>query len=156
MGMKGPAPTPRKILEARGSWRADLCADEVQFPPGKPTCPAWLDEEARAEWRKQVKQLDAAGILFEVDGAVLAAYCEAWGEFRMLAELIKSKVKKAPDTGYQEAINQGLVNAKNRAVERLVRLAGQFGFSPAARARVKGPQGGNRGEDEGKARYFAG
>ncbi len=63
MGARGPAPTPTKILEARGSWRAKARAGELTFPVERPECPAWLSTEARAEWDRVVERLEGAGVL---------------------------------------------------------------------------------------------
>src|SRR5262245_17317041 len=81
MGRRGPQPTPTEILRLRGSWRAKEREGEVVYSRGRPTCPAFLSREAKAEWRRQMPQLEAAGVLATVDRAVLAAYCEAWAEF---------------------------------------------------------------------------
>ena len=53
MGARGPAPTPRDLLPF-GSWRRGARSDEVQFPPGPPSCPKALTGEARKEWRRVV------------------------------------------------------------------------------------------------------
>lgn len=155
MGARGPAPTPTEILKARGSRRAQERAGEVQFERGRPTCPAWLGKEAKAEWNRQVKQLAAAGILQKVDRALLAAWCEAWGEFAGITCAIGERLRQDPVLGYSVIISNGLMNAKNKAVERLLRLAQQFGFSPAARVRIRAAGD----EDDGGAetlRYFSG
>src|SRR5688572_22544012 len=81
MGARGPQPVPTPILAARGSWRAKLRDGEPRFSDTTPNCPASLKGEARAEWRRQVKQLRGAGLLSQADRAMLAAFCEAWGEF---------------------------------------------------------------------------
>lgn len=167
--MRGPAPTPTPILKARDSWRANERTGEVQFPEGAPPCPAFLNREAKAEWRRQVKQLQAAGILCQVDRAALACWCEAWAEFVEIREAIETILTRQRDLGenatsqdvqreigYVVAINAGLLNAKNKAVDRLLRLAQQFGFSPSARARIKGPQLQEQTSGTGKARFFAG
>lgn len=149
MGARGPQPTPTETLKARGSWRAKLRAGEVQYERGVPSCPTWLSREAKAEWKRQVVQLDGAGVLQLADRAILAAYCEAWGE---LWELSKG-VKKL---GYVKAIQRGLLSAKNRAADRLVKLADRFGFSPAARARVKATDEEEQVGGEETLRYFDG
>src|SRR5262245_49227502 len=140
--MSGPAPTPTETLKARGSWRAKDRAGEVQFERGAPSCPTWLGREAKVEWKRQVAQLEAAGVLQLVDRALLAAYCEAWGDFHALTKDVRA-------LGYARAIKLGLVSAKAKAADRLVKLADRFGFSPAARARVKGGEVGD--EDGGEA-----
>ena len=141
MGVRGPAPTPTPILEMRGSWRAKERAGEPRLPAAAPSCPAVLKGEARAEWKRQCRQLERMRVVTEADRAALAAYCEAWGEFAAL-------LKKIADTDYEAAIAKGYVNAKNRAAERVVRYAQQFGFTPAARARVRA-EGPKKADDQG-------
>ena len=141
---RGGTPLSKATLEARGSWRAAKAEPQLSFPPGRPTCPDWLGPEAKAEWRRQVQALEAAGVLALVDRALLAAYCDAWGEFRELVERLDLD-RDAWRTRSQ----------KNLAAERLLKLAAQFGFAPAARARIKAP-GTEEQSSGGKARYFAG
>jgi len=146
-----PAPTPTPILEARGSWRAKGRIGEVQFKRGRPARPDWIKGDARAEWDRQVKQLDDAGILQKVDGAILACWCETWGEYvsaiRELAKLpAGGLLLKTAAGGFMP---NPLVWIKNAAKRQLVTLAGQFGFTPAARTRIKSIEDGDNGEGEG-------
>ncbi len=150
MGLRGPAPTPTKILEMRGSWRAKEREGEPQFPRARLKAPAWMSDEAKAEWRRVVKACDPLGILADVDRAVLVAYCETW------AEMVAIDRDLAAKAGQPAESLEGLRSARHRAVTQLVRLAGQFGFSPAARARVKGSVADEGSAGEGKSRYFAG
>ena len=144
MGSRGPAPMPTEQLKARGSWKANERVGEVQFEKGRPTCPGFLVGEAKHEWTRQIEQLDAAGILQVTDRAMLAAWCEAWGEFVELTKTIRTKVESAEATGFDRAYLHAqpgykeLVKSKNAAVERMLKLAQQFGFSPSARTRIKG------------------
>jgi P27 family predicted phage terminase small subunit len=154
--MRGPQPTPTAILKARGSRLVAGRAGEVEFPAGTPQCPAWLAEEAQAEWKRQVKQLKTAGVLCLVDRAALAAYCDAWAEFVTCCTAFEERMKDGLPLAFQRAVNEGIVNAKARAVERLLRLAREFGFTPAARARIKGPGEKEGKADNGKSRFFAG
>lgn len=147
MGRRGPPPTPTEVLRLRGSWRAKEREGEVVFPPGRPSCPAFLSKEAKAEWKRQARALEAAGILASVDRAVLAAYCEAWAEFVDMRKRLDETgplVKAASGN----IVTNPLVTQKNRAVARLVALAGHFGFSPSARARIKAPEGQGKQGDE--------
>lgn len=130
MGSRGPLPVPTPILQARGSWLAPLRAGEVCFDRSAPSCPSWLDKEGKAEWKRQVKQLDKQGILQITDRAVLACWCEAWSEL-CAAKKLAAALENLDD-------RPKLVRLKNAAVERLLRIAQHFGFSPAARARIKG------------------
>lgn len=154
MGARGPAPTPTRILEARGSWLAKGREGEPRPPVKAPSCPAWLPKEAKAEWRRQVKQLQAMGLVAEIDRPLLAAYCEAWAEFVGACAAVEERLRQDKVQGYALAVKDGLVNVKNKAVERLTRIAQQFGFSPSARARLRTPDREER-QDSGKGRFFA-
>lgn len=136
MGRRGPAPTPTKILAARGSWRADERPNEPTPSAETPKCPDWLSVEGRAEWDRICRQLDAMGILAAADRALLVAYCEAWAEFAAMEKLLKKMqpmLKTKKGVWYQNPI----IGVRNRAFERLRRAACEFGLSPASRTRVQ-------------------
>jgi len=151
--MRGRMPTPTAILEARGSPCAKPRLGEPRLPVERPSCPRWLKGETRAEWNRQAKALESAGILARCDRALLAAYCEAWGEF-------VEAVRRLEADGYTTTTDKGYTMAspwvaiKNRAVERLVKLADRFGFGPAARARLRVVSDHGSEPDNGKLRFF--
>jgi P27 family predicted phage terminase small subunit len=156
MGARGPAPTPAKTLQARGSWRAKLAEGQMSLPVERPSCPAWLEGEAKAEWKRQVEQLLRAGVLAKIDRGVLALCCEAWGEFIELRDQVKSLRARQPEAvvGTLVAISKGLLAAKNKAAERYVKLADRFGFSPAARTRIRATEQTEDEQSDGKSRFF--
>jgi len=55
--------------------------DEIELPPGVPEKPEFLDDFAAEEWDRIVEKLSGYGILSNIDGAVLAVYCELYSEF---------------------------------------------------------------------------
>ena len=149
---RGPAPTPTKLLKVRGSWRAKTRENEPELPVKAPPAPAFLNAEAKREWARQVKHLQTMGVIAEADRALLAFYCQAWAEFlEVNADLKKEGLTFSTETGY--ILPHPLVAIRNGAFERAKKIAAQFGFSPAARARLKG---GAAKEDkpDGKARFF--
>lgn len=134
--MPGPSPTPTPILKARGSWRAKERGGEPSPALETPSCPSWLKGESRREWQRQCAQLRRLGILAKCDRAMLAAYCAAWGEFvEAQAWVEENGFTAVSPNGCR--ILEPMVGVRNRAVERLIKLADRFGFSPAARARVR-------------------
>jgi P27 family predicted phage terminase small subunit len=145
MGLRGPAPTPTKILEARGSRRAKTRNGEPMPRVEAPSCPAWLGKEAKAEWRRASRELRRLGILAKLDRATLAIYAEAWGEFVALTAEVQR-------LDYEQAIAKGILSAKNKAAERVLRYGREFGMSPSARTRlcIEPPQA----EDPDAARFF--
>jgi P27 family predicted phage terminase small subunit len=122
-----------------GTFRKDrhgALGEQVQFPATRPTCPAWLGKEAKAEWKRQVKALEAAGILASVDRALLAVWCDAWADFAQAATLIAQHgplVKRANG----DLARSPVARLRDSAAQRLLAVAVQFGFTPVARARIK-------------------
>ena len=51
-------------------------------------CPKWLEPEAKKEWRRLAKQMEAIGILTEVDMAAFAGYCQAYARWKEAEEFI--------------------------------------------------------------------
>lgn len=144
----GPAPTPKHILQMRGSWRAKGRSGELQFPCERPSCPNWLSREAKAEWRRIVKELQAAGAIAKVDRTLLALYCDAVGE----VEILTGRIAEREAAGADEKEIWHLRNARHKAADRVAKLAVQFGFSPAARCRIKSPE--PAGEEKGELERF--
>ena len=133
---RGPAPTPTPILKLRGSWRGDARSGEPRPPvesPGDP--PAVLKGEARREWRRVTRLLVAMGCIAKIDRALVTAYCEAWGEFVEASRELQTSglILKTAD-GY--FYPNPLAGIRSRAVERMTRLAAQFGLSPSARTKL--------------------
>ena len=85
-----PKPTRLKIL-AGNPGKRQLNAREPQPRRGRPGCPSWLDAEAKAKWAAVVPELDRLGVLTIVDGDVLAAYCQAWAEFKLATETLRKE-----------------------------------------------------------------
>src|SRR2546427_814379 len=127
--MPGPPRTPTAILAARGSWRAKTRSDEPKPPAERPSCPKWLRIEAKAEWRRQVKALEQMGLLAKCDRALLGVYCEAWADLVELSDLLCVVPAEGDDA-------RRLARYRHAAADRLLKTAQQFGFSPAARARL--------------------
>jgi P27 family predicted phage terminase small subunit len=153
MGLRGPVPTPTKILQARGSRLAASREGEVQYPEGAPRCPAWLPAAAKREWKRIVPMLEGAGVLSQADLGPLACYCVAISELEEATRLIAAEGRSIA-MGKQTQPHPAV--AQQRSAWQAVKVfSAMFGFSPADRARVKGP-GPKAEEPSGKARFFGG
>jgi P27 family predicted phage terminase small subunit len=138
MGQRGPHPMPTKILALRGSWRAKTRPQEPQPPPARPTCPAWLDRQAKAVWRQLIPRLATFGLLSQVDGAALARYCVLTVRWRGAMQFIQQYGETYPIKNEQGAIigMQPFPQTwimKSLGAE-LLRLEREFGMTPSARA----------------------
>ena len=79
LAQRGRKPKPTAIKELEGNPGKRQLNEYEPHPAAKaPTCPKWLDDDAKKEWRRLAKQMEQIGILTEVDMAAFAAYCQAY------------------------------------------------------------------------------
>jgi len=136
----------------------DRQAREVQAPHGRPKCPTWLDEEAKAAWRQVVPMLEGMGVLTKADGNALARYCRIWSRWRKAEDFIDEHGLVYPlkdDDGNVKCVQQWpQVSIANKLAQQLTRLEGEFGLTPSARARLQLAPAGTELPDHDKARFF--
>ena len=151
--MRGRKPTPTNLKLLRGNpGRRPINQREPKPAPKTPGIPTWLSNEARAEWRRVVPELDKLGLLARVDRAALATYCETWSTFvaaeRLIHEhgiVILKKVQEAlTDEGvviiYQQPVkNPALMVARDCAAQ-IRGFCAEFGLTPSARTRIEVPE----------------
>ena len=80
-----PKPTAVKVLEGNPGKRG-LNAGEPKPEKKAPRCPAWLEAEAKKEWKRMAKQMERLGILTEIDMAAFAGYCQAYARWKEAEE----------------------------------------------------------------------
>src|SRR6185312_13563492 len=103
--------------------------------PVIPDCPTELGPAARREWDRLVGQLASLRILTALDRAALAAYCGAYGLWAEATEAIqKYGVMVKSPTGFP--MQSPYVSIANRQAEIMMRIASEFGFTPASRSRI--------------------
>lgn len=110
--------------------------------PGIPPCPEHLGELARAEWDRITPDLLTAQLINPLYMAVLAVYCDAWGEYVLARQMIKAPedqgggyMVKTPN-GY--SVQSQWLAVMNKAFERMMKAAAEMGLTPSAMARVAG------------------
>jgi P27 family predicted phage terminase small subunit len=103
-----------------------------------PECPPELGPVAHREWDRLVGELAVLRLLTNLDRAALGAYC---GSYALWAEAMEAIQKfgtmvKSP-SGYP--IQSPYVAIANRQAEIMMRIASEFGFTPASRSRISTP-----------------
>ena len=115
MATRGRKPKPTAMKELEGNpGKHPLNTSEPKPNKKAPACPKWLEPEAKKEWRRLAKQMEAIGILTEVDMAAFAGYCQ-----------------QVP----QVSIAQTYLKIMNKFAE-------QFGLTPSSRSRIIASDGG--------------
>jgi len=103
-----------------------------------PECPPELGPPARREWDRLAGELASLRLLTNLDRAALAAYCGAYALWAEATEAIQKygAMIKSP-TGYP--VQSPYVAIANRQAEIMMRIASEFGFTPASRSRIATP-----------------
>jgi P27 family predicted phage terminase small subunit len=95
------------------------------------TCPQWLDDIGKVEWKKLLPQLD----LTKLDVNALATYCQA------VAELEHATATLTKEGRYYTAKNGCLcqhpcVSTQQQAMEKILKFGKELGLTPAARKKM--------------------
>lgn len=148
MGARGPAPKPTALRIVEGNpGKKPLNHDEPKPTLGIPSCPMWLEPEAKKEWRRISRELDKIGMLTLVDGTALAGYCESYARWRQAERALTEhgNLTYETDTGY--ARERPEVGIAQRYLGLVKQFAAEFGLTPSSRTRITVPEKGN-GEAE--------
>lgn len=169
MGKRGPKRKPTSQLEAAGRDPKRRRPKNEPKPPSrskKPKPPPWLSAGGRVEWNRLAQTLYDIGTLTIVDENLFAAYCEAAAQYRQASLDLQAMAKEDKIThggvikthggNFIQNPMVGLVNTLRRD---MLKLAAEFGLSPASRASIElggggGGGGGGRPIDRVAERFF--
>lgn len=136
-------PTSLKVLEGNPGKRP-LPVNEPKPAPIAPRCPAWLNKEARKEWRYMAPLLSRLKLLTQIDKANLAAYCHSYAQL-IEAEAYLAKhglgwaIPQRDGDGVIIGMNAGefaQVRTVRNCKAEIVRYSAMFGLSPVDRSRI--------------------
>jgi P27 family predicted phage terminase small subunit len=153
--MRTPKATSTRVIQSHSrTFDEQNASKEVSSGPEKPPvpaeepksvsvveCPPELSPTARQEWDRIAPELAAVGRLTPVDRGLLAAYCTAYAIWIEAVDALQryGAMIKAP-TGYP--VQSPYLATANRQVEIMIRIASEFGFTPASRSRLPSPSKG--------------
>ena len=115
-----------------------LNAHEPRPEPALPECPPELSPTAQREWARLTVELSKLNLMTNLDRGALAAYCGAYAVWAEAMEQIQKygTMVKSP-TGFP--IQSPYLAIANRQAEIMMRIASEFGFTPASRSRISAP-----------------
>lgn len=136
MAQRGRIPTPTaiKLLEGNPGKRP-INKNEPRPEKRAPNCPTWLEPEAKKEWKRMSKTLEAIGVLTQVDATAFAGYCQAYARWREAEEFLSKHgtIFKTP-SGYIQQVPQ--VSIAQTYLKIMKDFCSEFGLTPAARSRI--------------------
>ena len=142
-----PKPTNLRILQGNPGKRP-LPENEPKPTLLAPERPSWLVGEARREWERVVPELEKLGLLTVVDGAALAAYCQAYAtmvqaEKELRAHLRQHKkltVTYVNKAGADNEVPHPAIKIARDAATTMKAFMTEFGLTPASRVRLATPR----------------
>ncbi len=136
MSTRGRIPKPTAIKELEGNPGRRRLNDREPKPERKaPSCPNWLEPEAKKEWRRLARKMELMGVLTEADRGAFAGYCQAYARWKEAEEFISQHgtIVKTP-SGYWQQVPQ--VSIAQTYMKMMQKFAEQFGLTPASRSRI--------------------
>jgi P27 family predicted phage terminase small subunit len=148
MGARGPAPKPTNLKLIQGTFRKDRAPRTEPQPETKaPKMPTWLNRDGKREWKRIIGELEELGLVSELDRNVLAAYCQAFGEWREHSRAVYEN-GTTTISGAGSIVAHPEVAMRNDAYRRMLKAAQEFGLTPSSRTRINGAEGAREVEND--------
>ena len=132
---------PKKLNDETGTKRQNVHEkglEEADVAEAAPSymleCPLELPPRAREEWHRIVGELTALGVLSKFDLGPLAVYCGAYALWVDAMEVLR-QYGAMLKTRNGHPVQSPYMAIANKQAEIMMRLANEFGFTPAARHR---------------------
>lgn len=143
MGKRGPAPKPSAIAKLQGNpgKRALNKLEPVSPSVLDISCPEILQGHARAEWERIAPILLSIGVLKQTDLALLAAYCQACGDWQEAVAWMAENgttMTLHDDVGRVKSVQVvPQYRIARTAAEQMKRFGAEFGLTPSSRTQIK-------------------
>ena len=148
MSTRGRKPVPSALKELHGNpGKRPLNENEPKPLKKAPACPKWLEPEAKKEWKRLAKQMEAIGILTEVDMGAFASYCQAYARWKEAEEFLTQHgtIVRTPSGYWQQVPQVSIAQTYNKI---MTKLATEFGLTPSSRSRIIAADGSKDSADE--------
>lgn len=136
-----PKPTALKVFEGNPGKRA--IKSEPKPKAKAPSCPSWLDKDAKAEWKRVCSELVAMGVVTAIDRATLAGYCEAFSRWKQAVQTVQELGQYWVNEKFDSAGNHIIMHKRHPAVgiasealRDMRSMASELGITPASRTRL--------------------
>ncbi len=139
-----PKPTVIKLLTGNPGKRT-INKNEPKYNKAEVEPPEHLDNMAKAEWARIYDEMAAQGMITTVDRAALAGYCVSYSRWVRAETKLALMMEKSDDnlfggmifkTNKNNLSQNPLIRIADRALENMVRIAAEFGMTPASRSRA--------------------
>lgn len=151
MGRRGPVPAPDNVRRIRGMGPLrnpdGTKARRLILAPKAPAPPGGLSRMASAEWRRVTRELEAAGVLAQVDRGILTTYCTAWAHMMEAEAIMRVEGITAPGRE-KTRVRHPAWSIYREAARTMVNAAREIYATPVARLRIPIAPGAVAHEDD--------
>ncbi len=136
MGRRGPAPTPTKVKRLHGETRPSRLNHAEPLPSADlPKMPPDMDPDAKAVWRRVLRDMGHSGVIRSADTDVLRCYCEAVSRYAQAARLYAQSGPIVTRDG--NLVKNPLHQVARDNADEIRQFARELGLSPSARAGLR-------------------
>ena len=145
--------TPTRLKALKGTLQKcreidnEVHLQELKAPP---PVPSYFKGRAKKEWKIVTKTLFDLDMLYREDLPMLESYCYNVGLMEMAMRKLNDQGilgTYVNATGNKYIAKNKWISVYNEAVDRIVKLAAQFGFSPASRTHISMPTKAKNNEE---------
>lgn len=115
---------------------------EINFKADKIKPPKWLSNDSKKVFRQLVKEFEHNEMLKNVDVHHLALFADAFVNYIKCSEIIEQDglmIEHTNKAGETNKVPHPLLTKKKQLFEQLNKIMGEFGLSPASRAKLAIP-----------------
>lgn len=145
--MAGRNPVPISVLQQTG--KKHLTKEEIntrdkaekKYKPksNQVKAPEWLDEVAKKEWRRIVKELKELDLVTNIDVPALSICCDAYSKYvKATIDINKTGllVNHTNKNGSKNIVQNPLILIANKYSEIYKKYCSDFGLTPVARLKL--------------------
>lgn len=140
---RGRKTLPTKVKEIRGTLEKTRVLDDEMLPEpvsGVPYPPQWLSDIGKQEWVRVTETLFAMRMVSGLDLGMLAMYCNEMSVYIEMEQELRSRSRvyavKDSDGNVKQIQTVAHQRIADRALEKALKIAVEFGFTPAARTKI--------------------
>ena len=143
---RGRKKIPTRIKEIQGTLKPERKLEnemQVSLVNVVPPAPQWLSEIGKEEWEKVCLVLFNKKMLHNIDLRLIEAYCNAISLHIETEQMLRDKgriqIYKNSDGTLKHMQAVPYQKIANDALDRAIKIATQFGFTPTARSSINQP-----------------
>ncbi|MCX7635294.1 MAG: phage terminase small subunit P27 family [Syntrophales bacterium] len=132
----------RKHLTKDEIERRKLAEGRIKPKSNRIRPPDWLNDEAKQEFRRIMKEMKDLDVITNVDVDALAVYCDAYVTYIECTRIIENEgyqVEHTNKSGATNMVPHPMLAKKRALADQMKAMATEIGLTPSSRAKISLP-----------------